>query len=372
MKDKRSKNSLLLFLLILMSFNAFSQWKYPNAKNIKDDVIISYEVKYDRELSEKEKESRRFKREVVVIFNENKLLEKTFSNTADFETSSLFDYEKEVGYRCLRQDTKKEAVSSKFRNPVKETMLQEGKVDTILGFPCQVSTTKVKGKFREIYTTKEFGLKYVKKYDTEGFLMKYSANDKYLGTYTVTAKKIFYKAVEETTYSLEGYTIRSKDEQEDYLNKRKEVSSQAKEKAIEKIGKSAPKYTVRSINGKKLKSKNMAGKVVVFNFWFTTCPPCKKEIPQLNELKEKFKNKDVEFIAVALDEEYKLDPFLRQHPFTYDLVEDGRWVAEKFDIESFPSNIIIDKKGTIQFFKIGYKPNIVEAMSFEIEKLLKE
>lgn len=55
MKTKTSKTSTLLFLSILMSFNAFSQWKYPNAKNLKNVVVIIYDVKYDRALSEKEK-----------------------------------------------------------------------------------------------------------------------------------------------------------------------------------------------------------------------------------------------------------------------------------------------------------------------------
>jgi len=154
------------------------------------------------------------------------------------------------------------------------------------------------------------------------------------------------------------------------LKKKKKSSNLAKEAAIEKIGTSAPKYSLRSINGKKLKSKEMEGKVVVLNFWFTTCPPCKKEIPQLNELREKFKDENVEFIAVSLDAEYKLSTFLEQQPFTYDIVEDGRWIAEKFEIKSYPSNIIIDQNGTIQFYKIGYKTDIVEMMSYKIKKLL--
>ena len=189
----------------------------------------------------------------------------------------------------------------------------------------------MKGETREIYTTKEFPLKYVREFKTEGFLMKYVANSTSLGTYTVTAKKIFYTdELEKGFYNLEGYTIK---ERKEYVKEKKKRSNLAKEAAIEKIGTSAPKYSVRSINGKKLKSKDMLGKVVVLNFWFTTCPPCKKEIPQLNELREKFKDeKNVEFIAVSLDAEYKLSTFLEQHPFTYDMVEDGRWIAEKFEI----------------------------------------
>ena len=372
MKTKFSKISSLIFLSILISFNAFSQWKYPDAKTIKDDVMIIYEVKYDRALSEKEKQSPHFIKEIIVVFNNNKLYERTFSNTGDYETFNLLDYDNEMAYECYKYDKKGTALSSEFMNPKKETMLQEGKVDTILGLPCQVSTTSIKHQDREIYTTKAFGLKYVKIYQTEGFLMKYVARGrKTLGPYTVTAKKIFYTdEVDEGFYSLEGYTIKSQEENKAYLKEKKKRTNLAKEAALEKIGKSAPRYSARSINGKKLKSKEMEGKVVVFNFWFTTCPPCKKEIPQLNELREKFKDEDVEFIAVALDAEYKLSEFLEQHPFTYDIVEDGRWIAEQFEIKSYPSNIILDQNGAIQFFKIGYKTDILEMMSYKIEKLL--
>ena len=371
MKTKNSKISTLLFLSILISFNANAQWTYPDVKPIENDVMIIYDIKYDRVLSEEEMQYSTFKKEIIMVFNNDKILEKIFSNREDIEKFNLLDYDENMLYQCYKFGNKGEAISSKLKNPTKEAILQEGKEVTMLGLTCQVSTTIMKGETREIYTTKAFPIKYVREFKTEGFLMKYVSNSKSLGTYTATAKKIFYTdEVDEAFYSLEGYKIKTKEEQKAYLKKKKKSSNLAKEAAIEKIGTSAPKYSLRSINGKKLKSKEMEGKVVVLNFWFTTCPPCKKEIPQLNELREKFKDENVEFIAVSLDAEYKLSTFLEQQPFTYDIVEDGRWIAEKFEIKSYPSNIIIDQNGTIQFYKIGYKTDIVEMMSYKIKKLL--
>lgn len=370
MQSKISKIGLLLVLL--MTMNSFSQWRYPNAKDIKNDVIITYEVKYDRELPEKMKQHPAYKKEIVVIFNKDKLLEKSFSNRVDVQYSMLLDYEKETSYQLTSYSTKKEGTKSEFKNPWKQTTLQEGKEITFLGFPCQVSTVKIKGKKRKIYTTKKIGLRFIKQFNTEGFLLKYTTNDKYFGPYTVTAKKIFYNKVPESTYSIAGYTIKTKEEQKKYLSERKEKTNAVRENAVEKIGELAPTYSVRSLKGNKFRSKKMTGKIVVFNFWFTTCGPCKKEIPDLNKLKEKFTGKDVEFIAVGLDAEYKIAKFLRKHPFKYDIVEDGRWIAEKFDVKLYPSNIIIDKEGKIQFYKIGYKKDITEAMSYKIENLLKE
>ena len=252
MKDKILNISLPL--LLLLSFNAFSQWTYPNAKNIENDVIITYEVKYERELTEKLKNSSRFKKEIVVTFNKNKLLEKALSPKKNVEYSFLFDYEDEIAYSILKYGSKKEAIKSKFKNPVKKTILKKNTEVTILGFPCQVSTIMVKSKLREIYTTKKIGLKYVKYYKTEGFLLKYTAYDKYFGPYTVTAKSISYATLPASTYSLEGYTIRSKEEQKEYLSKRKErKNKQIKE--VEKIEGHYTKYESKHMQFNKFECK---------------------------------------------------------------------------------------------------------------------
>ena len=368
--NKKGFQFCLLFFL-LMTSSIISQWKYPNVKNLKSDVIIMYDVVYDQVLSEKQKQYPLFKKEIVVAFNQNKLLEKNFSNNKNFETNSLLDYNEEFYYSLNRSYTTKTAIKSKFKGLIKKTTLLEGEKENILGFDCQVYRTKIKGKFKKIYTTKKLGLRFIKFFNAEGFLLKYSSFDKYLGTYTVTAKKVFYTKLPENTFSLKGYKIKTLEEQKKYLSDKKERSNAVKKKNNERIGELSPKFTVRSIEGKKLKSKGLLGKIIVLNFWFTGCPPCKKEIPQLNKLKEKFKGKDVEFIAIAIDKKYKLDAFLEKTPFTYDLIEDGRWIAEKFDIKLYPTNIIIDQEGKIQFIKTGFKSDITKAISYNIEKLLK-
>ena len=370
MTNKNLKIILLFFCVCFVIPNAFSQWRYPNAENIKDDIIITYEVTYDNELSEKQKQSTRFIKEFVVIFNNEKLLEKRFTNNIKLETSLLLDYNKELGYSCVKQGEVKQAVVSKFKQPFKKVTLLEGEEEQIIGFSCQVHTAKIKGKLRKIYTTKNLGLRFVKQFNAEGFLLKYSANDKYLGVYTVTAKTIFYTKVPDSTYDLKGFQIKTSEEQKEYSNEMASKREKNKEKSIENLGEQAPSFIVRSTRGKKFKSKDLLGKVVVLNFWFTTCGPCKKEIPQLNELKKRYNGKDVEFIAIALDQEYKIDKFVKQNPFTYNIIEDGRWLASKFDISLYPTNIIIDKEGNYQFFKTGYKKDITEAMSFKIDMLL--
>jgi len=74
--------SFYLFATLLIGTTVFSQDKYSNANKIVDDVVITYNVTYDIQLSEKEKMSFKFKRLIAVSSTKNKLIEKTFTNRA--------------------------------------------------------------------------------------------------------------------------------------------------------------------------------------------------------------------------------------------------------------------------------------------------
>ena len=55
----------------------------------------------------------------------------------------------------------------------------------------------------------------------------------------------------------------------------------------------------------------------MLNFWFIGCKPCVAEIPDLNKIKEKFKDKDVAFFAVTFDSKKKLEEFVIKKPFDF-------------------------------------------------------
>jgi len=126
---------------------------------------------------------------------------------------------------------------------------------------------------------------------------------------------------------------------------------------------------MKDLNGVKYDFKKDTGKVVVFNFWFINCPPCKKEIPELNELVAKYKeNKDVVFIAIALDDAYALNSFLKTMPFNYGIVPDGRFYTEKHGVKAYPTHVVIGKDGLVKFSTIGLASNTV----YWVEKTIKE
>lgn len=370
MKTKNTFAKYILTLLVtLISCNGFSQWKTAEANNIKDDIVITYEVIYDRELSAQEKNSSEFLSEIVIAFNKDIVIERRFGDKLKpFNNFGFLDYENKKGYNCSISTNSKSALEYNFKNPntkVETSPTNDSK--QILEFPCEKGTTMINNKPKEIFYTKKIGLRYCKQFDVDGFILEYPGYSKNLGYYTIVAKKITHTKLAANYFSLANFNIQS---EEEYIKKLEERKQKIHDTRMKFIGEKAETFKDISINQNKIDTKKINGEIIVYNFWFTTCGPCKMEMPKLNELKEKYKNKNIHFIAIALDPEYMITPFLKQYPLNYEIIADGRWIAEKFDINSYPTNIIVDKEGTIQFYEIGYKTDILERMSSTIDKYL--
>jgi thiol-disulfide isomerase/thioredoxin len=360
----------LIFFLIFHS-SIFAQWTYAELNNFKTDVIINYEIIYEKTPSEAEKNNPSFLDNIVVVFNNKGVLkhQKFYKDLKISTYYSIGDYKNKKMYSCYSSSSSRTAISSDFGTPKKQVEIQKNQTKDIFGFNCTKSTTLIRGLPKDIYFTKDLGLRYCQQFDVDGFLLEYPGYDKKLGHYKVVAKNIYYKNLDPSILSLDNFKIYTKDEYDDLKKESTERYAIARQ---ENIGKDSKNFKMHSINGKKLSSKDMEGEVIVLNFWFTTCPPCKKEIPELNKLKEAYKTEKVNFIGIATDPEYKLAAFLKNMKFDYDIVAEGRWLADKYDINSYPTNIVIDKDGTIQLFEIGYKSDIIERMKFKIDNALNQ
>ncbi|MEO0238391.1 MAG: redoxin domain-containing protein [candidate division WOR-3 bacterium] len=143
-------------------------------------------------------------------------------------------------------------------------------------------------------------------------------------------------------------------------------------KTIDENRISAPDFIVETIDGKKLSLKNLKGKVVVLNFWATWCGPCRREIPELNKLVEKYKdNTDVVFVAITNDLRERVANFLSSNEFKYKVAFDVDSVYQKYNVTAVPTHVIIDKDGFISSRIVGSLPQMDEILSKKIEKLLK-
>ena len=154
---------------------------------------------------------------------------------------------------------------------------------------------------------------------------------------------------------------------DDYIIRK--LDSAQKEKRLAKMpkppessvftdGEKITSFTARDIDGNKLKLKDLEGKVVVLNFWFIGCPPCRKEIPELNKIAMDYANDpNVVFIAVGLDMRGEIKQFIKTSPLAYHIVDDGRSYADQYGIHLFPTNVVLDKEGKVKFHSVGYAKN---------------
>lgn len=130
-------------------------------------------------------------------------------------------------------------------------------------------------------------------------------------------------------------------------------------------------FKTKDMNGNKFDLRTNTGKVIVLNFWFINCPPCKMEIPELNELVEGYKeNKDVVFLAMALDNKRELRDFLKTMPYNYNIVDDARYISDRYGVKGYPTHVVIDKNGKVKFSTIGLAMNTVSYIKKSIDEAL--
>ncbi len=137
-----------------------------------------------------------------------------------------------------------------------------------------------------------------------------------------------------------------------------------------KVGTSSPPFSVVDINGNEYSLKELKGNIIVLNFWFIGCPPCIREIPELNNLVQKYKNEKIVFLAFANDSKSKLLNFLEKNKFEYNIVPKSKRMTKKFNTHGFPTNIIIDGNGSIVFHEAAYDPERVTQMDGIISSLI--
>jgi peroxiredoxin len=115
--------------------------------------------------------------------------------------------------------------------------------------------------------------------------------------------------------------------------------------------KTAPDVTFTGINGEQVSLQSLRGKVVMVNFWATSCTTCVKEMPEMVQTYNKFKDKGLDFVAVAMSYDppnYVLNyAQTRSLPFRVALDTKGD-VAKSFDdVKLTPTTYVIDKNGNI-------------------------
>ncbi|RZJ74603.1 MAG: TlpA family protein disulfide reductase [Flavobacterium sp.] len=122
-------------------------------------------------------------------------------------------------------------------------------------------------------------------------------------------------------------------------------------------GVQSPDFSAETIDGKSVGLASLKGKVVVLNFWFIACKPCKLEVNPLNEIVEKYKNKHIVFLSIAREKQEDLLQYLAANKFDFKTIADPKafLAGDVFHVLGYPTTIVIDRAGKIRYYSLGGK-----------------
>lgn len=137
------------------------------------------------------------------------------------------------------------------------------------------------------------------------------------------------------------------------------------------VGEPIKSFKTTSLFGEDISSNKLKGKVIVINFWFIACPPCQKEIPDLNKIVDQYKDRDdIVFLGFATDTEKRLGTYLSQSQFKYKIIPESLPIAEDFLVGAYPTNIIVDKSGIVTYAHTGLGDDTIRNIQEAIKKAL--
>lgn len=120
-----------------------------------------------------------------------------------------------------------------------------------------------------------------------------------------------------------------------------------------KVGAKAPDFELKTLAGDTVKLSDLKGKKVMLNFWATWCPPCKAEMPAMEEF-HKEAGDDVVILAVNIDPHLDVKAFIDENGITFPIpLDEEDKVNETYQVLSIPTTYFIDTKGNIGNKYIG-------------------
>ncbi len=120
------------------------------------------------------------------------------------------------------------------------------------------------------------------------------------------------------------------------------------------VGKRLPQFTLGSLGGQSITVGASNNNVIVLNFWATWCPPCRSEMPELNEFALQYNGK-VTFYGINVSEEFGVvNNFMYKNGYSIPILLDSDGtVGNLFKIQYLPTTIVVDTNGVIRYRKSG-------------------
>ena len=136
----------------------------------------------------------------------------------------------------------------------------------------------------------------------------------------------------------------------------------------------APDFTLRTLDGQKLRLGEQRGRVVLVNFWATWCGPCRQEMPHLSKLYDKYKSSGFILLGVNVDDDTAQAASVASRlGVTFPVLPDAdKRVSRQYDLRARPSTVLIARDGKVRFLHRGYQSGYENTYDKQIRELLKE
>ena len=136
----------------------------------------------------------------------------------------------------------------------------------------------------------------------------------------------------------------------------------------------APAFTLQDLQGREVSISDFKGKVILINFWASWCIPCKKEMPSLNKLFLRYKDRDLVVLGISIDRTRDaVENFLKAIPLDFPVLLDSAVdISQKYKVYAYPTTFLIDRKGIIKAKFIGEEDWLSPEKTTLIEKYINQ
>ena len=182
-----------------------------------------------------------------------------------------------------------------------------------------------------------------------------------------------FKPVKDKTGNTVEYLLIRCDKKDNNTKISVSSSSQCAPTTVLTVGQLAPEFYGKDMSDTVTYDLNYykGRKIVVLNFWFASCAPCIREVPDLNRLYQRYKDRaDIVFVAPTFEFAENVDSFLVTHPFDYPILPEAYEAIKNYKAISYPLNVIIDFDGRIAYVSAGGLPGIEYLLDKKIRDLL--
>ena len=140
------------------------------------------------------------------------------------------------------------------------------------------------------------------------------------------------------------------------------------------IGDVAPDFTLKNQQGTNLNLAEQRGEIILINFWASWCGPCRKEMPVLQKLQDKYQDLGVQVWGVNVEQENQAGKdFLADLDLSFSIFFDQtNSLSKTYQVEAMPTTVMIDRNGKVRFVFQGYQDGYEKKYAAAIKQLIRE